>query len=186
MAIAVAKSPLRKRKVAKIGRGQYRKPGKFWPKDEEYREWLATPAQQTALGLVRERLSCAGLLEGRSAADWRVLHSLPECTQQGLHTDYQVDDPSYPCDLGARQPAGGVLALMDGTTLDIGVPCGDSTGEYVRHTLPVPVGWAVIFDGSVVHAGSKYTQHNTRVHLYLDVPSFAREPGYMSYVLERV
>ena len=48
------------------------------------------------------------------------------------------------------------------------------------------VEWAVIFDGSVVHAGSKYTQHNTRVHLYLDVPSFAREPGYMSYVLERV
>ena len=141
-------------------------------------------AQQTATACVCERLLAAGLLQGRATADWRVLHAQDGCLAQGLHTDYEVGDPMYPSPQ-SRQPAGGVLAVMDGTTLDVGVPCSDGTGEYTRTTLHVPVGWAVIFDGDVVHAGSAYATENTRVHLYLDVATFKRVPGYTCYVRER-
>ena len=40
--------------------------------------------------------------------------------------------------------------------------------------IDVKCGWAIVFDGDVVHAGASYTQTNTRVHAYIDVRGVAR------------
>jgi len=39
---------------------------------------------------------------------------------------------------------------------------------YVKKTLHVPTGMAVVFDALTVHAGSEYAERHHRVHMYLD------------------
>ena len=48
-------------------------------------------------------------------------------------------------------------------------------GEHGVRMICLEPGDVLVFDGDVVHAGAAYRAPNTRVHVYLDVPSVKRE-----------
>ncbi len=114
---------------------------------------------------------------------WIVLHSLPGCKAQGAHVDYEIDrvattDPQVPVSHVC------LLALHDGTTMDVW--CGAhlhlrKPGDPYKETQEMPVigrttvtlsaGDAIAFRADCVHAGSAYSQENTRLQCHLDLPN---------------
>ncbi len=101
-----------------------------------------------------------GVVRGRTIGPMFALHSKAGCKQQQWHYDY---DPAL-VESVRKKPCGVVLALEDGTTLSI----------YGEGDVALKAGDCLIFDGDCVHAGSKYEKANTRVHVYLDVPTIDR------------
>ena len=48
-------------------------------------------------------------------------------------------------------------------------------------------GEVLLFDADVIHAGAAYTERaNTRLHVYLDVAGFVREPNYTWFRVQAV
>ena len=131
------------------------------------------------------RLETCSLMHGRVVGDVSVLQTAPAAQSttpaQALHFDYFATDPRYPHN--DVQPATALIALEDDTTIDLGIAARDDMWE--RFTLPIPVGYAVVFDGNVVHAGSSYSKPNLRLHMYLDLQDQARPfPNTTTYLDE--
>ena len=108
---------------------------------------------------------------GRIVGPAVVLHSLPGCERQDMHTDYDPDDVGR-C---AAKPLGVLLALQDGTSLCL--PDGQ--------TADLGAGDVLVFDGDQPHAGAAYASENTRVHLYLDSPGVHRLDNTTYLVVEK-
>ena len=108
-----------------------------------------------------DALETTGVVRGRRIGTMAVLHSKAGCQQQQWHYDY---DPSVVKKV-RKKPCGALLALEKGTTLSI-----HGVGEVALNP-----GDCLVFEGDCVHAGSAYTKENTRVHVYLDVPTVNRE-----------
>ena len=139
------------------------------PADEEYEEWHTRYAG--LLSAFEVALASAGALEGRRVINVRVLTSVPPCKAQELHTDYPLADRGRSS--GSRPPAGALLSMDMGTTLDLFLPSEGWTERgsptYRRTRLWIPPGWAAVFEGYVLHAGSAYNKRlHHRVHAYLD------------------
>ena len=62
----------------------------------------------------------------------------------------------------------GACARADGARMRV-------MGEHGVRMICLEPGDVLVFDGDVVHAGAAYRAPNTRVHVYLDVPSVKRE-----------
>lgn len=62
-----------------------------------------------------------------------------------------------------KKPQGILLAIEDNTFLD-----------FDKNQVTLHAGDMVVFDGDVLHSGSQYDYSNTRVHAYLDVPTYQR------------
>ena len=93
------------------------------------------------------------------------------CKAQKLHWDF---DPGLIECLPAtgplhRKPVSVILALEPGTRLFV-------RDEAAGATVPIAlgVGDILVFDGDVAHHGAWYPSRNTRVHMYLDVPTVPR------------
>ena len=111
-------------------------------------------------------------LDGRTAKEFRALHSQPGCRKQKLHYDYPPDEcRSEGKGPGFRKPCSVILALQDGARLLV-------WDAATRNQIPVVLyaGDVLVFDGDVGHAGADYYVSNTRVHVYLDVPGIERDP----------
>lgn len=126
------------------------------------------PCDDAVVIALVEALCARQLTLGRTAGSAVVLHSFGGCAQQPFHTDY---DPSYMCS-DAPKPLGVLLALQDDTRFC--VPDDES--------VTLQTGDMVVFDGDQVHAGAAYTQPNTRIHMYLDLPSVHR-PKNTTYLV---
>ena len=116
-------------------------------------------------------LDDAGELAGRTKSEVNVLQSLAGCKAQKLHWDF---DPGLIECLPAtgplhRKPVSVILALEPGTRLFV-------RDEAAGATVPIAlgVGDILVFDGDVAHHGAWYASRNTRVHMYLDVPTVPR------------
>ena len=72
------------------------------------------------------------------------------------------------------KPASVILALEDGARLWV----RDEDGRTEREIV-LRAGDVLVFDGDVAHAGAAYLSANTRVHVYLDVPSVVRDRDYV-------
>ena len=93
------------------------------------------------------------------------IHSQPGQLQQDWHTDFDPDAVRRLREKHMPLPASAMLSLQPDTKLIlIDMPTA----------VDLPCGWAVVFEGDVVHAGSGYTKANTRVHAYIDVRGVAR------------
>ena len=128
------------------------------PTDNEHKTW-----RQRYAGLLEafeSGLTQAGVMHGRRFVNARVLTSLENCPKQKMHTDYPGTET------GSIKPAGALLAVDVGATLDVGVPTPN--GRFRRTRLWIPPGWAAVFDSDVVHAGSHYDRVHHRIHAYLD------------------
>jgi hypothetical protein len=100
-------------------------------------------------GFLRER---GVAQEGHFADVLSFLRSLPLCKQQMFHYDYNI----YPEKLSVV-PLVVVFPLDEFCTLD-----------FREEKVFVRFGQVLVFPGNVVHAGSRYTCENTRVHIYLN------------------
>lgn len=108
---------------------------------------------------------------GRYLSDAVVLHSSAGCARQQAHTDY---DPSA-CRRLLHKPLGVVMALEEGTRLWVADGQGrPSTKEPRLRCIRLRPGDVLVFEGDTVHAGASYVTSNTRVHVYVDVPSLKR------------
>ena len=129
---------------------------------------LRRQASLPASGAVAQQLLLAlqkrGELRGRELRDAVAIHSAAGCGQQPLHHDYNPEALRGQ----ARKPAGALLALEHGARMRV-------MGEHGVRMICLEPGDALVFDGDVVHAGAAYRAPNTRVHVYLDVPSVKRE-----------
>ena len=129
--------------------------------------------EQGELGLFKsfkEALVDAGEAHGRELLEYNAISSLPGCTKQKLHWDYDPDRVRY----ARRKPCSAILGLQQGSRLYV----------YDTHlkrevTVLVPPGGVVVFDGDVAHRGASYAALNTRVHVYLDVAAVRRDQDYV-------
>jgi hypothetical protein len=119
---------------------------------------------------LRAVLKAKGELEGRRPVEWRALHSKAGCKRQGLHFDYNWDLVRGL----SRKPASVILALQDGARLWV----RDEEARAQREVV-LRAGDVLVFDGDVAHSGAAYLCPNTRVHVYLDVPSVERDTDYV-------
>ena len=105
-----------------------------------------------------------------------LIESLPGCQRQAAHCDYA---PSHALAAAvAEPPLLFLLAIQPDTRLDVW-PGSHKPGPRPcrRRTLRLDAGDAVVFRAELVHAGSAYTTHNRRIHIYLDSPSVPRVPN---------
>ena len=131
-------------------------------KDRRRRQLKVDPAElevatKYMIPALRQAKELNGRLQPREA---NILQSVPPCTQQERHWDF---DPAL-VQLAQKKPAGVILALQPGTRM---VVYHELLGRDVL--VPVPPGCMLVFDGDVAHAGAWYACPNTRVHMYLDV-----------------
>lgn len=111
-----------------------------------------------------------------------ILTSLPGCGSQPFHLDNEIDDFS---DFNILYyPFNAILAIDDHTFIDVLeddsgniVGCTNESKTYTllrkmvlqnrRKELHIPKGYAFIFRGDFIHAGSQFhTINNRRMHLY--------------------
>ncbi len=104
-------------------------------------------------------------LDGRSMREPIGMHSEPGQLQQAWHTDYAPENVSMLREQKVAVPASVMMSLQSHTKLILLDPV---------MAIDIPCGWAVVFDGDVVHAGGGYSQANTRLHSYLDVCGVVR------------
>jgi hypothetical protein len=117
---------------------------------------------------LRVAMQHAALLDGRYMREPVGIHSQPGQLQQQWHTDY---DPATVRSLrgqNAPLPASAMMSLQPSTKLILLDP---------PTSINIDCGWAVVFDGDVVHAGGGYAHANTRVHAYIDVRGATRAPN---------
>ena len=129
--------------------------------------------EEGELGLFKsfkDALGEAGEAAGRELCEYNVISSLPTCTKQDIHWDYDPDRVRY----ARRKPASAILALQHGSRLYV----YDSALK-MEVTVLVPPGATLVFDGDVAHRGASYAGLNTRVHMYLDVASVKRDRDYV-------
>ena len=102
-----------------------------------------------------------------------ILKSLPICKRQKLHYDYDIKilRNLKPKDY----PHGIIIALCDNTRFIVSEDCKRKKYLYLNK------GDAVIFRGDLKHAGSEYYTENIRLHAYIDVPKYIRDPN-MTYL----
>lgn len=108
---------------------------------------------------VRDVLDRRRLLARRRVGGAVVMHSTDGCKQQQWHTDY---DPKV-VPQSTTKPMGVIVALED-----------DTRFLTPDRTYRLDKGDVLCFSGDVVHAGSAYARHNTRIHVYLDVDRVQR------------
>lgn len=112
-----------------------------------------------------------------------VLHSKAGCQRQNPHCDYEQLDDSFGTTQDELIPLGCVIAVMDGSTLEVWprsmrVRDGEASGEPIqRVTLQLQAGDMLVFRGDLTHAGSAYTEDNYRLHTYLDSSVIERNPN---------
>lgn len=109
---------------------------------------------------IKEILLHKGFLQNRSIGTCVILHSVKGCGRQPWHTDY---DPDL-CKAVTTKPMGVILALQNNTFFNV----------YGKNKIHMKKGDIIVFDGDEIHAGSAYTQDNTRIHLYLDTTEVKR------------
>ena len=100
-------------------------------------------------------LNGRGLLRGRLVGDAYVLHSKRGCRAQQLHTDYEASAVRAL----RRKPLSVLVALQDGTSLTL-----------KTERVLLNAGDMCTFEGDVMHAGSAYDSHNTRLFMYIPTP----------------
>lgn len=108
-----------------------------------------------------------GIVRGRTLGPMVVIHSKEGCKRQRWHYDYDPDLVKK----SRKKPCGVLLALEEGTTLSI----------YGEGDVSLNIGDCLVFDGDLVHAGSAYERANTRVHMFLDVPTLTRQANRTWY-----
>ncbi len=84
---------------------------------------------------------------------WAILHSFPGCEKQEDHSD--VPDPEFPC-------VAGILSLDDSTSLYISKE--DARKRSVMKKKRIYKGHAIIWRADFVHAGSEYSEANSRIY----------------------
>ena len=98
--------------------------------------------------------------------DWNVLESLPNCTEQQRHTDYnrQVVEDAVRVHGPQCCPFGAILSFTDGMILPV---WRSSASE--KEVLRLNRGDMIIFKAITIHAGGAYPEgHFGRLHAYLD------------------
>ena len=85
---------------------------------------------------------------------WRLIGACEACRRQPYHLDHQPMD----VDDEASLPLVAIVAIMDGTTLDVRLR------DDCACTLPIRKGDALVFRADLAHAGSEYTRENWRLH----------------------
>lgn len=115
---------------------------------------------------------------------WNLLQSRAGCQQQASHTDWVPTEAVAEAVAAGTPPLAVLVALMDGTTLEV---WPRATGLTTRlddaqlPTTPIPQqtvrlrpGDVLVFRPDCVHAGSAYAEPNVRLHAYFDNPLVAR------------
>jgi hypothetical protein len=127
---------------------------------------------------------------GRRAEGASELFSQAGCGPQKPHTDY---DATKIAALSAYQvPYGGLLAVMENTTLDVWPRSHvlartiqrDPSRQVERtrlETLRLGTGDVCIFRGDLIHAGSAYAVDNGRLHWFMS--SYAIAPSTHTYIV---
>ena len=115
----------------------------------------------------KRALEKTGTLRGRTFGSMVVIHSHEGCKRQRWHYDY---DPALVSKV-RKKPCGALLAIEEGTTLSI----------HGEGNVSLNPGDCLVFDGDCVHAGSEYDAPNTRVHVYLEVPTLTRRKNHTWY-----
>jgi hypothetical protein len=150
------------------------------PTDRRRRQ-IDMPERLSAL--LRARLTEAA--PGRMATDCVILESLAGCQIQAAHTDY-VPNSALLDTNDDTVPLLAVFALQGGTRLDVWPESHRlvrrprltrHTPKVTRRTVELDAGDLIVFRGDLIHAGSAYTQHNLRIHTYLDHPTVPRPPN---------
>jgi hypothetical protein len=119
---------------------------------------------------LKEYLTKKGLLRNKQVKDVYALRSLPGCKRQPKHTD--VAEPLSLINVHPDTvPLALIYALEDNTTLRI----WPFTGGCV--TIQMQTGFMVVFRGDLFHCGMEYAKQNTRIHAYIDSPSYKRKPN---------
>lgn len=108
---------------------------------------------------VRALLIQKRILAKRRVSGAVVMHSIDGCQQQQWHTDYDPKVVRH----STTKPMGVIVALED-----------DTRFLTPDRTYQLDEGDVLCFTGDVVHAGSAYARHNTRIHMYLDVDQVRR------------
>lgn len=108
---------------------------------------------------------------------WVVIHSKPGCQEQAAHCDY-VPDPSLATASDEQMPLSAIVALMDGTKLNVwpnSIRLASMNEDLLAKVKPVRCqvikmnkGDTLIFRGDLVHAGSSYDEANSRLHAFMD------------------
>lgn len=121
------------------------------------------------------------------ANNWAVLHSTRNCPRQPAHSDYHPDilDDAHTLPLFA------ILAIASGTTIDIWLDDHDTAVSVLstknpvarRVTIELQEGELFIGRADLIHAGSDYSEPNTRFHVFLDTPEVER-PVDRTYLIE--
>jgi hypothetical protein len=112
---------------------------------------LPDPRAPVASALAR-RARVALARRGIDAGGAVLLVSRAGCQQQAAHTDYDADTVD-----GLDRPEAYVVAIMDGTRLNVGEDL---------EAVDIPPGHVLWFDGTLVHAGAAYADDNVRIHFY--------------------
>jgi hypothetical protein len=122
---------------------------------------------------------------GRMATDCVILESLRGCQVQAAHTDYVPDAALLDTD-DDTVPLLAVFALQSGTKLEVWpeshrlvrrARLTRHTPKVAHRTVELDAGDVIVFRGDLIHAGSAYTAHNLRIHVYLDHPTVPRPPN---------
>jgi len=100
----------------------------------------------------------------------KILRSKRSRTEQHLHSDYLQDELDTHTSAWGKPPGTLLASLEPGGQIWILAPDGFTV---VR--LPLMLGDAVWFDGTVLHAGSSYENPHVRIHMYVMHPEFARQ-----------
>lgn len=78
-----------------------------------------------------------------------------------------------------------LLALQPGTSLRVFEDCCDELDGSKAREVPIPVGFAIVFRGDLIHNGMLYLTANYRLNCYLTYPGMRWEREDVTSVLPR-
>ncbi|KAF4133232.1 hypothetical protein GN958_ATG17578, partial [Phytophthora infestans] len=99
---------------------------------------------------------------------YSFLYPRPGGPEQGPHADFTSSDvEAVKMRFSRSIPASVVVALESGTQLRVYAGCYTVAREKRSRLVDIPINYCIVFRGDVFHAGVSYSQHNYRVHCYL-------------------
>ena len=103
------------------------------------------------------------VLPSQYPQDLVIIKSAEGCASQPMHSDF--DFALLERVTPEQKPLGVIIAIQDGTRVNIQVPCNDMVAGVVQE-IPIPPHYALLFLGDVQHGGAAYDEDNSRLHTY--------------------
>ncbi len=108
------------------------------------------------------------LKQRRTLSPMKILVSKPGCLEQAFHQDHD------PTTVNVGLSLSSIISIQTGTSLQILEKNGST------RTVRLDPGDAIFFKGTCIHAGSAYSEMNSRIHFFLDV-DHTRKDGFTYY-----